>query len=311
VHVWNTHTRMRRMGLQCNVLNIQPRAPSSSAYIKVSGGLDLARQLARHVMDEWTLSVHTNGHNRKSWFIGLLCGVAAQFGCGGTLTLHSGMAPEYLRSGSGWRRTVARLACLMYDRVVCVNEEIAESLAGLGISRRQMEIKPAFVPVPRVECEVPDQLDRWIKRHPMFLSVTLSFRPEYGFELLMNAMSRLNRKHPQLGCLVIGTGEDRTQAEELIRKRGLGDRVFLAGDVDHQLCLTAISYSTVFVRPTFRDGDSISVREAMSMGVPVVASNVGTRPEGALLFEAGDLEALIGQVERALSIRGKGQQQYA
>ena len=174
-----------------------------------------------------------------------------------------------------------------------------------------MEIKPAFVPVPRVECEVPDQLDRWIKRHPMFLSVTLSFRPEYGFELLMNAMSRLNRKHPQLGCLVIGTGEDRTQAEELIRKRGLGDRVFLAGDVDHQLCLTAISYSTVFVRPTFRDGDSISVREAMSMGVPVVASNVGTRPEGALLFEAGDLEALIGQVERALSIRGKGQQQYA
>jgi glycogen synthase len=311
VHVWNTHTRMRRMGLQCNVLNIQPRAPSSGSYIKVSGGLDLVRKLVRHALDDWTLSVHTNGHNRKSWFIALLCGVAAQLGCGGTLTLHSGMAPEYLRGGSGWRRTVVRLACLMYDRVICVNEEIAESLEGLGIPRRQMEIKPAFVPVPRVECEVPDQLDRWIKRHPMFLSVTLSFRPEYGFELLMNAMSRLNRKHPQLGCLVIGTGEDRTQAEELIRKRGLGDRVFLAGDVDHQLCLTAISYSTVFVRPTFRDGDSISVREAMSMGVPVVASNVGTRPEGALLFEAGDLEALIGQVERALSIRGKGQQQYA
>jgi glycosyltransferase involved in cell wall biosynthesis len=299
------------MGLQCNVLNIQPRAPSSVSYIKVSGGLDLAMQLVRHALDDWMLNVHTNGHNRKSWFIALLCGVAAQFGCGGTLTLHSGMAPDYLRNGGGGRRTVARLACLMYDRVVCVNEEIAETLAWLGISRRAMEIKPAYVPVPRVECEIPDQLERWMRRHPMFLSVTLSFRPEYGFELLMKAMSRLSRIHPQLGCLVFGTGEDRTEAEELVRKHALGERVFLAGDVDHQLCLTAISRSTVFVRPTFRDGDSISVREAMSMGVPVVASNVGTRPEGTLLFEVGDLEALVGQLEQALSIRGKGQQQYA
>jgi glycosyltransferase involved in cell wall biosynthesis len=127
----------------------------------------------------------------------------------------------------------------------------------------------------------------------------------------MDAMSRLNRNHPELGCLVIGTGEDRAAADELIHKRGLAEKVFLAGDVGHQLCLTAISRSTVFVRPTFRDGDSISVREAMSLGVPVVASNVGTRPEGTLLFEVGDLEALICQVEQALSIRGKGQQQYA
>ena len=299
------------MGLQCRVLNIQPRAPSSSSYIKVSGGFDLVKELVRHVLDDWTLSVHTNGHNPKSWFIALLGGMAAQFGPGGSLTLHSGMAPEYLRGANAWSRTAVRLACLMYDRVICVNEEIAETLAWLGISRRQLEIKPAFVPVPRVECAVPEQLVRWMRRYPMFLSVTLSFRPEYGFDLLMDAVSRLNRKYPELGCLVIGSGEDRSAAEELIRKCRLGGSVFLAGDLDHQLCLTAISRSTAFVRPTFRDGDSISVREAMSLGVPVVASNVGTRPEGTLLFEVGDLEALISQIERALSTRGKGQEKYA
>src|SRR5579872_2556965 len=61
VHVWNAHASMKRAGLQSNVLNIDPRAPSSSAYIKISGGVDLARQLFRHVYDEWSLSVHTNG----------------------------------------------------------------------------------------------------------------------------------------------------------------------------------------------------------------------------------------------------------
>jgi glycogen(starch) synthase len=303
---------MRQMGLQCSVLNIQPRAPSSTSYIKVSGRLDLAAQLARHVLDDWTLSVHINGHNPKSWFVALLCGVAAQFGCGGSVTVHSGMAPEYVRKAGVWRRTAARLACVMYDRVVCVNEEIADALAWLGISRRQLEIKPAFMPVSRVESAIPEQLDRWMQRHPLFLSVTLSFRPEYGFELLIDALSRLNRRYPELGCLVMGSGEDRTVAEELIRTRRLGETVFLAGDLDHQLCLTAISRSAAFVRPTFRDGDSISVREAMSMGVPVVASNVGTRPEGTLLFEAGNIDALIGQVEQALSTRGEGRKrQYA
>jgi len=303
---------MRQMGLQGNVLNIQPRASSSASYIKVSGGFDLIVQLARHVLDDWTLRVHINGHNPKSWFVALLCGVATQFGCGGTVTVHSGMAPEYLRNTNAWRRMAARLACVMYDRVVCVNEEIGDAVAWLGIPRHRLEIKPAFMPVSKVDSALPEQIDLWMKRHPVFLSVTLSFRPEYGFGLLIDAMSRLNKRHPELGCLVMGSGEDRTAAEELIRVRRLGETVFLAGDLDHQLCLTAMSHSAVFVRPTFRDGDSISVREAMSMGVPVVASNVGTRPEGSLLFEAGNVEALISQVEEALSTRGEGRErQYA
>src|SRR6185503_11969747 len=54
--------------------------------------------------------------------------------------------------------------------------------------------------------------------------------------------------------------------------------------------------SAVFVRPTFRDGDSISVREAVSLGVPVVASNVGSRPDGVALFEAGDISGLVEQI---------------
>src|SRR3954466_5257711 len=104
VHVWNAHASMKRAGLQSNVLNIDPRAPSSSAYIKISGGVDLTRELFRHVYNEWSLSVHTNGHNPKSWLIALICGIAAQFGPPATLTLHSGGVPSYLSTGPEWRR---------------------------------------------------------------------------------------------------------------------------------------------------------------------------------------------------------------
>jgi glycosyltransferase involved in cell wall biosynthesis len=80
----------------------------------------------------------------------------------------------------------------------------------------------------------------------------------------------------------------------------LDDVMLLAGDLDHDLCLSVMARSAVFIRPTFRDGDSISVREAVALGLPVVASNVGTRPESVLLFEAGDRDGLVACVERAL-----------
>jgi glycosyltransferase involved in cell wall biosynthesis len=54
-----------------------------------------------------------------------------------------------------------------------------------------------------------------------------------------------------------------------------------------------MSRSSVFVRPTFRDGDSISVREALALGLHVVASDVGVRPSGTIVFAAGNVDELV------------------
>jgi glycosyltransferase involved in cell wall biosynthesis len=291
---------MKQTGHQSTVLNIDTRAPVSDAYIKISGAADLLKELLRHVCNDWTLHVHTNGHNPKSWLIALVCGVAAQLGPGATLTLHSGVAPEYLRGGPEWRRTIARMACVLYERIVCVNHEIAAALMSLGVPARQLEITPAYLPVKPAEVSIPENIQSWMRQHLPVLSTTMFFRPEYGFELLVRAVSMLRRRHPGVGCLVMGSGENRDQAEAFVAQQGLRNTIFLAGDLEHELCLKLMSRCSVFVRPTFRDGDSISVREAMSVGVPVVASMVGTRPEGTLLFDAGDLDGLITQIENAL-----------
>src|ERR1051325_8998557 len=144
VHVRSAHSRMRRAGLQSNVLNVDPRAPRCSDYIKISGAADFVRQLFLHASEDWALSVHTNGHNPKSWLIALMCGVAAQWGPPAILMLHSGGVPGYLTRGSEWRRLIARLACLMYSQIVCVNAEIAQAVSRLGVPESVLEIVPAF-----------------------------------------------------------------------------------------------------------------------------------------------------------------------
>ncbi len=300
---------MKRAGQQSSVLNVDPGAPAPEhdAYIKISGGTDLALQLLRHVWNDWILHVHTNGHNPKSWFIGLACGVAAQFGPGATLTLHSGLVPAYLRDSDRWKRQIARLTCVLYDRVTCVNNEIAEAITQLGLEREKVQIMPAFLPIETPDVSLPENIASWMQEHSPAISSTMFFRPEYGFELLLEAVSRLKKQYPKIGCFIMGSDEEQAQAgaRVLVERSSLTESVYLGGDLDHEMCLAIMSRSSMFVRPTFRDGDSISVREALSLGVPVVASNVGERPEGVMLFEPGDVDGLVKRVMDVLCPPGR------
>jgi glycogen synthase len=301
IHVWNARAILRRQGVPCQVLNVDPRAPESNEYIKISGGVGLAVHLARYCANGWTVHTHISGHTPKSWLIALASGIAAQMGAGGILTIHSGLCPEYLRNAASHRRRLALLAALQFNRIVCVNEEIASTMIGIGVEARKLEILPAFLPQgAAVPARIPKDTEAWMRSHRPVLSTALTFRPEYGFDVLARALKELKAKYPGLGCVVMGNGEDRAAVESRLKDDGLSAVVRLVGDVDHDLCLALMSRSDTFVRPTFRDGDSISVREAVALGVPVVASNVGTRPAEARLFEAGDTVGLCQQVEHAL-----------
>lgn len=227
--------------------------------------------------------------------------MAAQNGGGGLLTIHSGMAPQYLSDCSSVMRGVVRLACEQFNRIVCVNEEIATSISRLGIIDSRLEVLPAYLPLPKPKAAVPADVEQWLSRHTPILSTALFFRPEYGFDLLVRALAELSPEYPDLGCLVMGDGDDRVAAEMLVERAGLNRVMCFAGNVDHELCRTLMSRSNAFVRPTLRDGDSISVREAISLGVPVVASNVGTRPSETVLFEVGSVRELVAQIRQVLN----------
>ena len=301
MHVRTVHERLRRTGQQSNVLNIDPRAPESEDYIKISGALEFVRELVHHAHHGWTFDVHTNCHNPKSWAIAFACGAVAKLGPGATLTVHSGLAPAYIRNAPRWMRRALRMVGELYGKVICVNREIARAVADLNIPQDRIQVKPAFLPVEAPKVPIPPEITKWVEQHSPIMTSTLFFRPEYGFELLLDAVRVLKHRYPQIGCLAMGSGENRDHAAALAANYGLSSTVLLAGDLNHELCLSLISRSSVFVRPTFRDGDSISVREAMALGVPVVASDVGTRPEGVRLFQPGDVDAFVKCVEEALA----------
>ena len=304
VHVAETRALVESSGAECRVLNINPRAEPSPHYERVRNGADLARMVARYARSGWTLHLHINGHNRKAWLIAFVCGVFGRAAPSRLLTLHSGLAPSYLGSGGTLRRALLRPTCRLYPRIVCVSRPIQEAVLRLGIDAARLRILPAFVPRQPSPVPLGRDLEEWIGAHSPVLSTTLFFRPEYGFDLLVRALALLRARHPDVGCLVMGSREGMQSEKARVARTGLASHVWFLGDVEHAACLFLMSRSNVYVRPTLVDGDSVSVREALHLGVPVVASNVGVRPPSAALFEAGNAEDLVEVVERVLSRGG-------
>lgn len=297
VHVAGVRQQLRKAGIRCEILDTG----------KGNLGLKFAVQLVGRTLGGWKIHVHTNGHNRKSWLLSLVIGMAGSVRGGNSLTLHSGMVPEYLEK-SPRRRLLARTTCSFFSRIVCVSAAIGESLANSGVRRDKIVIAPAYIPVQTSRVALNPLLSAWMERHHPVCSTTLFFRPEYGFDVLVDALEKLKARYPGIGCVVMGSGDGRAAADLAIREAGIEDSVLIVGDLDHDTCLSVMARSDVFLRPTREDGDSISVREALALGVPVVASRVGARPQGTVLFEAGNAGALAAKIEEAIAPQVKAEE---
>lgn len=291
VHVSMLRSLLSKRGIPCSVLNVSRGAPKSDQYVSIRGLWHFILLLSRYSLRGWSMHVHINGHNVKSWLVALAAGLVGMIGPGATLTVHSGMSPAYLGDRS-FGQYLAWITTKFYRHIIAVSSEIKDALRLLPVAEARIEILPAFFPPAAASLELPATFELWFRTHHPVISTALFFRPEYGFDLCMHAMSELRRKHPHLGCVVMGDSESRPE--------GLPEHVFATGDVSHDACLALIARSDIYVRPTFADGDAMSVREAIALGTRVVASDVVSRPAGILCFKTGDASDLALKIDSLL-----------
>jgi glycosyltransferase involved in cell wall biosynthesis len=204
------------------------------------------------------------------------------------------MVPDYLGSKGRWRRLAAAAACRCFGEITCVNTRILRSIEALGIPQNRLRVEEAFLGVKHEKSDLAPSIEEWLRRHRPIIAATGLPSPEYGIPLLIGAVRRLASQHQDVGLVAIGLGTGVGGSYSSL------EGVMMPGDIPHQQCLTLISRADVFVRPTFADGDSISVREALALGVPVIASDCVSRPADAVLFKSGNEDDLIAKIKCVL-----------
>lgn len=128
--------------------------------------------------------------------------------------------------------------------------------------------------------------------------------PRKGHALLLGCLPEVFARHPDVHVLCFGRGRLQQALQREIGKRGLGDRVKLVGFRNDLAEL--IPGLHLLVHPARREGLGVAVLEAMSAGVPVVASDAGgltdivEHDRHGLLFESGSASALRDAIVRML-----------
>ena len=116
-----------------------------------------------------------------------------------------------------------------------------------------------------------------------------------NYPCLLKAFSSISAKNPDARLVLAGDGPERKNLEDLANKLNISAFVKFLGRRDD---IPAIMNTfDVFVLPSFREGLSNTILEAMSSGLPAVVSNVGGNPEIVVDHETGRLFETNNSIE--------------
>ena len=132
------------------------------------------------------------------------------------------------------------------------------------------------------------------------------FYPQKGFDLLLRAFAELKDQYPDWTVTILGDGPLRPNLEALRDALRLEDRVHLPGRVKHPH--RVLMQADLFVLSSRSEGWPMALAEAMSCGLPVIATDCRCGPRemiqdgvDGVLVPPEDVEGLATAMDQLMS----------
>jgi glycogen synthase len=215
--------------------------------------------------------------------------------------VHDGSLPSRYESFSRLRKLLFRLSVNSVDEFTTVNDNINHFLRTVICVRQEVRTMNALLPLPESELNaaLPEELKEALARYDKIVVSTGVFIPSYGFAHAAEAVERIRREtSDNIGLVLIDGGfvcDDAYRAQVLREREWIG----VLEKVPHPQVLQIFKRSDVFVRGFQHEGYGLSRIEAVWCGIPVIAA-MGEESRGMLLYEFGDLDALVRHLKEAL-----------
>ena len=287
-HMMELRSRIREAGMRCSMINLtRHRQPEHDDLYFPSTAVDLMRQL--RALNPDVVHLHTGG----AFFLkhaGLLLYLAMRPRSASVFTFHSGGFPTSPEGRAARASSIRGFVLRRLDAVIGVNRELVQTFARYGVRpERNHLIEPHADNLDHAAIRseaLPPSIAEFANSHsPLLVTVGL-LEPEYALELQLAALPAIRSRHSGAGLVIIGSGSLDSALREAIANHPDREHVLLCGDVPRPKTLATIARATMLLRTTRYDGDALSVREALAIGTPVVATDNGMRPPGVLLLDA-------------------------
>lgn len=206
-------------------------------------------------------------------------------------------------------RRMMRMSYGAADLIFAADEQSASALAS---DFARCDAKVLIVP-PGVEFGVMRHLPHRVRTAPArrLLAVQSSFNAKKGLAYIIEALSTLQDEFSELELIVVGHDDTPDKHNEhrlksLADRLGVAERITYTGHLSHRQVLAKMTECDVLVDPREINSFSNCVYEAMTLGVPIVASDVACNAqalghdERGILVAAGDSTALAKGIREIL-----------
>jgi glycosyltransferase involved in cell wall biosynthesis len=288
---------LERAGVELRVLGVESRLGKLRALPR------LARIARRADL------VHCTGWDASLW--GRLAAVAARRPA--VVTEHTaGRDFQVSRSGASRARLIA-LHNRLLDRFTYATVVVARAQVGLleaeGVRRGSIVRIPNAVPLAELrrragQGDVREELG--IPAGARAIVQAARFTPPKGQRTTLRAAARLRERFGDLRLLFAGAGPEEAAVRRLAAEIGADWAAFLGRRDDAPALLSA---ADLVVLPSSAEGLPMSLIEAMALGTPVVATDVGDvrwlieTTGGGLCVASGDEEGFTEACARLLGDR--------
>lgn len=292
-------------GWDCQVMNLnENRRVKSPEYIDVQSGWDYFSKVLHWVRRGYAVHVRVNGDTKKGYLLALSALLLARmWGLPALLTYCGGHQQNFFPAPKGsFRHGAFSFLFRVSSRIYCNSEAVKAAILTTDVAPEKVVPIPHFSTqyVQFDEAPLPASVQAFCRQHDAVFFMYLCYRKEYMLEFLADVMRTFRASFPRVGFLLVGTSEREVPLlREFFEREHLTSAICITGSVPHDLFLTLMSKSLAYIRMPLTDGVCSSVLEGLTMKVPVLASDNGTRPVGAELWKPGDSERLLGLLTEA------------
>lgn len=275
----------------------EQKGVASIELLQRQAGLDmnLVKSLKQLIIKHQIDIVHC--HQYSPYFYGLLAGILTQKKV--VFTEHGRFYPDVPKFK---RKLINPVFSLFTKAITAISKATADALVNIeNFPKNKVSVIYNGVADARSLVDI-EQTQHFKGKHKIdddtFVFGTISrLEPIKNQPLMIKAFADIVRCGANVKLLVIGDGAMRDELAQLVVELGISEQVIFTGFVvEPQKYLELMD---VFLLPSFSEGTSMTLLEAMSFSTPAIVTNVGGSPEIVLdgvtgtVIKNDNLEQLI------------------
>ena len=238
--------------------------------------IQLLHQIRRYVIAEGIDILHC--HQYTPWSYGVLACIGLK-----TKVIFTEHGRFYPDSISFKRKIINPLLSLVTAKITAISDATKKALITYeNLSEEKIEVIYNGIEKIKFQDRETEKLDSLkeklnLNSNDFILGTIARFDPIKNHEMMIRAIAELNSEGLSCTLILVGDGENKQQLEYLVEQLNISEKVVMTGYQPNPKYYFKLF--DVFLLTSFSEGTSMTLLEAMSLGLPTIVTDVGGNPE--------------------------------